>query len=117
MKVLLLLVSLIPLVLSHKSFMQKIPNGMTVPHPCQPGAVWRAVGHTNMHGGHIINSFGLAFHRAGSEWTKELCQADSDQDGKTNGEELGDPECKWAPDADPPTTDAKSHPGKCDVLT
>ncbi len=28
-------------------------------------------------------------------WTKELCEMDSDEDGATNGEELGDPCCKW----------------------
>jgi hypothetical protein len=29
----------------------------------------------------------------------ELCNADSDGDGKTNGEELGDPCCVWKPTA------------------
>lgn len=28
-------------------------------------------------------------------WTVDLCQKDSDGDGKTNGEELGDPNCTW----------------------
>ncbi len=28
-------------------------------------------------------------------WTKELCVMDSDEDGATNGEELGDPCCEW----------------------
>lgn len=34
-----------------------------------------------------------AFAAAGHVWTKELCQADSDGDGATNGAELGDPNC------------------------
>ena len=28
-------------------------------------------------------------------WTDDLCNADTDADGKTNGEELGDPDCTW----------------------
>ena len=28
-------------------------------------------------------------------WTTALCRSDSDGDGKTNGEELGDPFCIW----------------------
>ena len=27
-------------------------------------------------------------------WSAELCNADSDEDGRTNGEELGDPDCQ-----------------------
>ena len=29
-------------------------------------------------------------------WSAELCNADSDEDGRTNGEELGDPDCQWS---------------------
>ena len=28
-------------------------------------------------------------------WTEDLCKEDSDGDGKTNGEELGDANCTW----------------------
>ncbi|ETM98389.1 hypothetical protein PPTG_19509 [Phytophthora nicotianae INRA-310] len=31
----------------------------------------------------------------GKLWTKELCEADSDSDGQTIGQELGDPCCEW----------------------
>lgn len=34
-----------------------------------------------------------AFEAAGYKWTPELCNADSDMDGFTNGQELGDPTC------------------------
>lgn len=54
-------------------------------------------GHNNCGGGEIgdpnLNPFGLDFLRAGYTWTKDLCEADSDGDGLTNGEELGDPCC------------------------
>ena len=38
---------------------------------------------------------GLAFEAEGKRWTEALCRADSDGDGLTNGEELGDPCCTW----------------------
>ena len=37
-----------------------------------------------------LNVYGL------QTWTQELCNADSDNDGRTNGEELGDPNCLWS---------------------
>lgn len=36
------------------------------------------------------------FYRLGGEdkgWTVDLCRLDSDKDGATNGQELGDPDC------------------------
>ena len=41
------------------------------------------------------NPFGHDFRRAGFRWTVELCRMDSDGDGLSNGEELGDPHCVW----------------------
>lgn len=49
------------------------------------------------------------------DWAK-LCPFDSDRDGWTNGEELGDPDCKWqSGDMNPPATvflpgEKESHP-------
>lgn len=45
-------------------------------------------------------------------WTNDLCWKDSDGDGKTNGEELGDPDCEWVPNSVPKSTVSLSHPGK-----
>jgi dopamine beta-monooxygenase len=44
-------------------------------------------------------------------WTADLCQADSDGDGTSNGAELGDPNCTWTVGGTP---EGKStgHPGK-----
>jgi MYXO-CTERM domain-containing protein len=43
-------------------------------------------------------------------WDKAYCQRDSDGDGITNGQELGDPDCAWvAGDANPPG--AVTNPG------
>ena len=30
------------------------------------------------------------------KWDQTLCEKDSDGDGKSNGQELGDPECQWS---------------------
>ena len=43
-------------------------------------------------------------------WTRALCEADSDGDGESNGEELGDPSCVWKK-GHTPAQPASSHPG------
>jgi dopamine beta-monooxygenase len=45
-------------------------------------------------------------------WTRELCMKNSDGDGKTNGQELGDPHCTWTKGEIPTHTNGLSHPGK-----
>ena len=54
-----------------------------------------AFGPSKRWGGGARNVFGKAFQDAGFKWSKELCQADSDGDGQSNGFELGDPDCCW----------------------
>lgn len=49
--------------------------------------------HVSAGGGGPRNAFGQAFPGAGRMWTQELCEADSDGDGASNGVELGDPDC------------------------
>lgn len=63
------------------------------------------------------NQFGKDFKAAGSKWTPELCNKDSDGDGVSNGRELGDPCCHWSPsNRDPPgfRVTNLSHPGDKD---
>ncbi|KAF1795066.1 Choloylglycine hydrolase/NAAA C-terminal [Phytophthora cactorum] len=93
-------------VVSHEAYATKVPNGRNV-----DGV--KAIGHTNVDGGGIRNAFGRAFYDAGHAWTKELCEADSDRDGQTNGEELGDPCCEWTVESakDPLWTSGVSNPG------
>jgi len=40
-----------------------------------------------------------------------LCRMDSDEDGRTNGEELGDPNCTWKPNNNANFTSGITHPG------
>ncbi|RLN86773.1 hypothetical protein BBJ28_00003157, partial [Nothophytophthora sp. Chile5] len=88
-----------------KSFVARLPNGANVPNV-------PAIGHSDDTGdSSATNSFGDAFASAGKSWTTELCQADTDGDGQTNGQELGDPCCEWTQGATPRWTSGVSHPG------
>ena len=44
-----------------------------------------------------------------------MCRLDSDGDGQTNGEELGDPDCSWTTGSTPSRSNDLSHPGTCDI--
>ena len=110
-----------------------LPNGARVPCPpggtgCipaqesdQPPMMCKGLGHRTCEGGTLpLNPFGEAFKAANFRWTAELCCADSDGDGQTNGEELGDPMCelvgKWEAEKASTLSDALrfydvSHPG------
>ncbi|BFZ05845.1 hypothetical protein BsWGS_08884 [Bradybaena similaris] len=100
--------------LAYSKYRDEIPNGQNVPHPCKVNYRWSGVGHENPNGGGERNAFGLAFAAADHKWTKDLCLADSDGDGKTNGQELGDPQCTWKPNTSPSRTVNITNPGICD---
>ncbi|CAL1532580.1 unnamed protein product, partial [Lymnaea stagnalis] len=91
-----------------------IPNGEAVPHPCKPNTIWAGVGHILDAGSGERNPFGLDFLSAGKKWTDVLCRKDSDGDGMTNGQELGDPDCVWKFNEVVHRTTGLSHPGICD---
>jgi uncharacterized protein (TIGR03382 family) len=99
-------------------FAREIPNG---------GRVSCAGCHERAGGGPPWNAFGdLLFTTNGGTaddrdsvdafgdsfiwWNAAICNADSDGDGQTNGQELGDPECVWTGGAAARTTDI-SNPG------
>ncbi|XP_013379177.1 dopamine beta-hydroxylase isoform X2 [Lingula anatina] len=96
----------------------KLPNGQNVPHPCKENTKWLALGHVKLAGGQPNNQFGLDFKAANYQWTPELCRKDSDQDGKTNGEELGDPNCAWQENSASAVlrTENITHPGICEPV-
>ena len=50
-------------------------------------------------------------------WTEAFCRADTDEDGKTNGEELGDPNCEWTEGGTPSRLTEISHPGTQHKIT
>ncbi|RLN95585.1 hypothetical protein BBJ28_00021118 [Nothophytophthora sp. Chile5] len=94
------------LVDSHPEYVARLPNGDNV-------AGVDALGHIDPSGGGDNNNFGLDFASAGKSWTTEFCQQDSDGDGQTNGEELGDPCCEWVESSNAVVlwTSGVSHPG------
>ncbi|OWF52038.1 temptin-like [Mizuhopecten yessoensis] len=115
--VVLVICSLGGLALGHPRFMKLIPNGHMVPNPCSNSShPWHGVGHNNRTGGGIVNVFGADFLKANMTWTRDLCLADSDIDGNSNGYELGDPDCEWVEGGTPETL-AVSHPGVCEPMT
>lgn len=110
------------------SYGWQVPNGQRVHCPpgavgCLPGDAQKmqpastcfGLGHNTCAGGSLpLNPFGVALKAAEYKWTKELCEADSDGDGRTNGEELGDPCCLWEKSDTPSdymASFAAMHPG------
>eukprot|EP00963_Diacronema_lutheri_P005291 scaffold412_cov311-Pavlova_lutheri.AAC.3 len=83
------------------TFPYEVPNGRRVNcteemEGCSVGEPCLGLGHNTCAGGSLpLNPFGADFADALYSWTEELCQMDSDNDGLTNGEELGDPCCEW----------------------
>ncbi|XP_069108144.1 temptin-like [Argopecten irradians] len=110
------LLIVVGLCVAFPTFRERIPNGKNVPNPCQGSSgEWEGVGHNIKFGGGPRNPFGKDFAAAGSKWTTELCNKDSDSDGKTNGEELGDPDCTWTKGGTP-SGQATGHPGVCEPM-
>ncbi|XP_055861100.1 tyramine beta-hydroxylase-like [Biomphalaria glabrata] len=101
-------------VTSYRIYQKRIPNGDSVPHPCKANNVWEGVGHFNDEGAGFRNVFGEDFEKEGKIWTEALCRKDSDGDGLTNGQELGDPECVWKENTLPSRHVNITHPGICD---
>lgn len=100
----LLLVLAPAAVRAHSFYLRDLPNGESVPG--RP-----ALGHVSTGGGGTLNAFGKDFRTHGRTWSRALCELDSDGDGRTNGEELGDPSCVWRIGQTPEFTTGLTHPG------
>ncbi|GFS13322.1 temptin precursor [Elysia marginata] len=72
--------------------------------------IWPGFAHYNRGGAGTNNAFGSDFAVAGRKWTEAFCNADSDGDGLSNGQELGDPECVWRVGEKPSRTEDITHP-------
>ena len=63
------------------------------------------------------NGFGTDFKDRGKAWSAALAGEDSDRDGRTNGEELLDPNGTWAPgQPDPGNPLDVTNPGAADTF-
>ncbi|VDI82142.1 temptin-like [Mytilus galloprovincialis] len=110
-----LALSVVGTVLCRPNYRDGIPNGYSVPNMCGTSAFWDPVGHMNpFHHTKSQNPFGAAYSASGRSWLA-ICNEDSDRDGKTNGEELGDPNCVWRP-GQTPDGNAIGHPGICEPV-
>lgn len=99
------ILALFQLASGHEMYKTRIPNADGI-------AGVSALGHLDVNGRGPRNAFGQEFAANGYQWTLDLCRSDSDQDGKTNGEELGDPCCKFTPSNGATLiADGLSHPG------
>lgn len=97
---------IISLLSAKPSFLDRIPNGHNpILRPVH------GIGHMQPKGGGALNQFGKDFENAGQQWTVSFCQLDSDGDGFSNGEELGDPMCLWKEGDSPQETLYISSPG------
>ncbi|XP_065179304.1 uncharacterized protein LOC135809805 [Sycon ciliatum] len=119
---LLILLAIVPSSLAFPAFIPLIPNlgaaasdgQSNVPAPFGvDGVMCQSIGHVAQCNGPPSgagNVFGRAFIASGGNWTT-VCPQDSDGDGYTNGEELGDPSCSFSPGATPERSTNLSHPG------
>jgi hypothetical protein len=104
-----LLLALVVCALAHKKYLPLIPNADNAPV--------KAIGHIDPAGGGAANDFGKAFKDAGLVWTVDLCCADTDGDGQSNGLELGDPCCVWAKGDNPAFRTDISLPANSSSIT
>ena len=92
------------LIVSRPHYMSLVPNG---------NINGRSTGHT----GDYSNEFRELFIEEKLQWTRKLCEIDSDQDGQTNGLELGDPCCIWKIGDTPQYITDISLPGDRNTIT
>lgn len=94
-----------------QEYLAKIPNGDAYSRPGS-GIECQYLGHTPCLPGEDNNQFGKDFKNNNYIWDKKLCEMDSDGDGVTNGQELGDPCCEWSENRLAEVRqDGLSHPG------
>ena len=89
------------------------PNVTSVPNG---GVASCATCHVSSSGG-ARTRFGQDFEVQGSFWSEALCRGDSDSDGFTNGDELGDPACLWLQGPAPRSVDITDPSDPDDVPT
>ncbi|KAG2772186.1 hypothetical protein JG687_00014689 [Phytophthora cactorum] len=96
----------------YSMYAMRVPNGDKV-----PGVT--ALGHLDPVLAGPMNEFGMDMIDADFHWTKEFCMKDSDGDGQTNGQELGDPCCEFVFRKSPKVrwTEGVSHPGDATFMS
>lgn len=96
------------------TYLSRVPNGgasscLTCHESMRGGEGWNAFGQDILRQGGVdptlnpddqnnssAENAGDPSYRGPPVWDGTLCGADSDADGQSNGEELGDPVCRWS---------------------
>jgi hypothetical protein len=101
-----------PQAAGYSMYAMRVPNGDKV-----PGVT--ALGHLDPVLAGPMNEFGMDMIDADFHWTRDFCMKDSDGDGQTNGQELGDPCCEFVYRKNPKVrwTEGVSHPGDATLLS
>ena len=96
----ILLFLTLTMVHSKSAYRAKVPNGIKSPGGC---SAW---GHSTCSSGSDSTVHGSTVIGESGSWTTSTCKADPDDDGYTNGEELGDACCYgWTANANSDNVD------------
>ena len=112
---LILFLYFIQFIRCYRYYLHRLPNPNLVPcslPDCSSEFQYcDSLGHSNcVYNQGNRNGFGNDFQSGSKMWTLDFCKKDSDGDGLTNGDELGDPCCEWNL-GDTPRSKNVSHPG------
>lgn len=107
---LLTIVCMVLPTLGYPQYNNNVPNGASIP----PSAI--QLGHPNG-ATKLYTPFANAYVSNGRKWTRALCVADSDNDGQSNGLEMGDPCCLWTVGAAPMFSTGLSDPNSATSQT
>jgi hypothetical protein len=105
----------LPLVAA-RFFLARMPNAAHIPcintEPgCHGQPTCESFGHHDCFPGRPINAFGYLYKLDPTGlWSLDKCLADSDGDGWSNGDEMGDPCCVWQYGEEPPVHVGISSP-------
>ena len=103
------MITIVSYILGLPGYMSKIPNG---------NVNGQATGHAPWCSDiPSCTAFRWKFRDAGYQWSLDLCRADTDNDGQTNGLELGDPCCVWRTGDQPQFSTDISIPGDANNRT
>lgn len=118
---LLVLATFISVVYSYGYYRDAMPNGRRIPCDSSCAGYCEGFGHIlnsgadscsggGEHPFHYLSKFGNAWQNNGMVWNKEMCKIDSDGDGESNGDEMGDPCCVWKTGSVPSRVSSLSNP-------
>eukprot|EP00026_Physarum_polycephalum_P003901 Phypoly_transcript_03918.p1 GENE.Phypoly_transcript_03918~~Phypoly_transcript_03918.p1 ORF type:complete len:670 (+),score=101.12 Phypoly_transcript_03918:219-2228(+) len=123
----LLLAALLTVAHGYGYYRDSMPNGRFI--PCDSSCVGYCEGFGHVlndgssscngggeHPNHYLSTFGNSWQQFNTTWTVGMCMADSDGDGFSNGDEMGDPCCTWVAGGTPMRTTNLANPAQKDSV-